>query len=148
MSEKEEQDYISLLKTIFHSSDNDSSLIYPIVKNSENISKLKTYLENKKIDNISKISLLKKLEDFFLSNNNLIPFLTTKYNSISSNFSFPIINLYLSEDPNEDMLLFLKKLLFLLNTHVSFSKLSLELIYQKLSEYYRNKGKNGKKKIN
>ena len=147
MSEKEEQDYISLLKTIFHSSDNDSSLIYPIVKNSENISKLKTYLENKKIDNISKISLLKKLEDFFLSNNNLIPFLTTKYNSISSNFSFPIINLYLSEDPNEDMLLFLKKLLFLLNTHVSFSKLSLELIYQKLSEYYRNKGKNGKKKL-
>ena len=141
MSEKEEKDYISLLKNIFHSSDIDSSLIYPIVKNPENISKLKTYLENKKIDNISKISLLKKLEEFFLSNNNLIPFLTTKYNSISSNFSFPIINLYLSEDSNEDMLLFLKKFLLLLNTHVSFSKLSLELIYQKLSKYYRNKGK-------
>jgi hypothetical protein len=39
------------------------------------------------------------------------------------------------------MLLFLKKFLLLLNTHVSFSKLSLELIYQKLSKYYRNKGK-------
>ena len=139
MSVKE--DYISLLKEIFHSSDKDSSIISPIVNNSDNIYKLKSFMENKKNDNTNKINLLKKLEELFLLNNNLIPFITTRINSNSFNFSFPIINLYVSDDTNGETLLFLEKFLYLLNSNVSISSLSLEFIYQKFSECFRNKGK-------
>ena len=139
MSVKE--DYISLLKEIFHSSDKDSSIISPIVDNSDNIYKLKLFMENKKNDNTNKINLLKKLEELFLLNNNLIPFIVTRINSNSFNFSFPIIKLYVSDDTNEETLLFLEKFLYLLNSNVSISSLSLEFIYQKFSECFRNKGK-------
>ena len=139
MSVKE--DYISLLKEIFHSSDKDSSIISPIVINSDNIYKLKLFMENKKNDNTNKINLLKKLEELFLLNNNLIPFIASRINSNSFNFSFPIINLYVSNDTNEETLLFLEKFLYLLNSNVSISSLSLEFIYQKFSECFRNKGK-------
>ena len=139
MSEKEE-DYISLLKEIFYFSDKNPLEIYPIVKESDNICKFKLYMENKNIDNIKKLSLLKHIKTFFLSNQNLIPFFTTKYNSNSSNFYSPIINLFLSEDIKDDNLKFLEEFLILLNSHISIPKLSLEYIYQKLSNYYRNKG--------
>ena len=140
MSEKKEEDYISLLKEIFHFSTKNPLEIYPIVKESDNISKFKSYMENKNIDNMKKLSLLKKLKIIFLSNQNLIPFFTTKYDSNSSNFYFPIIDLFLSEDIKDDNLKFLENFLILLNSNISIPKLSLEYIYQKLSEYYRNKG--------
>ena len=140
MSENIEKDYNYILKEIFNFSSTNPSQIYPIVKNTNNICKLKTYMENTKIDNISKLTLLKKLKEFFILNNNLIPFFTTKYNSNTSNFFFPIINLYLSEDTNEEDIKFLESFLYLLNSHVSVLKLSLEFIYQKMSKYYENKG--------
>ena len=140
MSEKEEEDYISLLKEIFHFSTKNPLEIYAIVKESDNICKFKYYMENINIDNMKKISLLKQIKTFFLSNQNLIPFFTTKYNSNSSNFYFPIIDLFLSEDIKDDNLKFLEDFLILLNSNISIPKLSLEYIYQKLSNYYRNKG--------
>ena len=140
MSENIEKDYNYILKEIFNFSSTDPLEIYPIVKNSNNICKLKTYMENTKIDNISKLTLLKKLKELFILNKNLIPFFTTKYNSNTSNFFFPIINLYLSEDTNEEDIKFLESFLYLLNSHVSVLKLSLEFIYQKMSKYYGNKG--------
>ena len=140
MSEKKEEDYISLLKEIFHFSTKNPLEIYPIVKESDNICKFKSYMENKNIDNMKKLSLLKQLKKIFLSNQNLIPFFTTKYDSNSSNFYFPIIDLFLSEDIKDDNLKFLENFLILLNSNISIPKLSLEYIYQKLSKYYRNKG--------
>ena len=68
-------------------------------------------MENINIDNMKKISLLKQIKTFFLSNQNLIPFFTTKYNSNSSNFYFPIIDLFLSEDIKDDNLKFLEDFL-------------------------------------
>ena len=139
MSENDENDYIILLKEIFHYSENSSD-IYPIVQNSDKIEDFKQYMENKNIDNIKKLSLLKIIKVFFFSNKSLIPFFTTKYNSNSSNFYSPIINLYLSDEISEENIKFLEGFLFLLNSHVTIPKLSLEFIYQKLSKYYRNKG--------
>ena len=98
MTENEEEDYISLLKEIFYFSDKNPLEIYPIVKESDNICKLKLYMENRNIVNMKKLYLLKYIKTFFLSNQNLIPFFTTKYNSNSSNFYSPIIKLFLSED--------------------------------------------------
>ena len=141
MSENEEKDNLSLLKEIFHFSEQNPSEIYPIVQNSDNICKLKLYMENKNIDNLKKLSILKTIKNLFLLNQNLIPFFTNKYNSNSSTFYSPIIDLFLSEDIEEEELQFLKEFLILLNTNISISKLSLEYIYQKLSKYYRNEGK-------
>ena len=142
MSENKENDYIFLLKEIFFESKKNTSEIYPIIKNSENISKFKIYIENDQIDNLNKLSLLKEIKNYFLSNINLIPFFISKYNSNSSNFYFPLINLYISKDTNEEDLKFLENFLLLLNNHISIPKLPLEFIYQKLSEYYRNKSNN------
>ena len=139
MSENDDKDYIILLKEIFHFSESSSD-IYPIVQNSDKIDDFKHYMENKNIDNIKKLSLLKIIKAFFLSNKSLIPFFTTKYNSNSSNFYSPIINLYLSDEIDDESIRFLEGFLFLLNSHVSIPKLSLEFIYQKLSKYYKRKG--------
>ena len=138
MFENNEKDYIPILKDIFHFAKNEPFHIYPIIKNSDKISDLKKYMESNDNDNSKKISILRKLKSFFLLNKNLIPFFIKKYNSNSSNFYFPIINLYLSEDINEEALKFLEDFFNLLNSHISISKLSLEYIYQKLSIYYRN----------
>ena len=136
MSEKEKEDYINLLKEIFHFSEENPLKIYPIIKESDNIYKFKSYMENNKISNLQKLSLLKQIKQLFLTNQNLIPFFDRKYSSNSSNFYFPIINLFLSEDIKDDSLKFLEELLILLNSNISISKLSLEYIYQKLSKYY------------
>ena len=142
MSENENNEYLSILKEIFHFSSENPSEIYPIVQNPDKISEFKSYMENKNIGNLSKLSLLKQLKSFFLFNKILIPFFIEKCNTNTSNFYSPIINLYLDEDIDKENLKFLEDFLFLLNSHISIPRLSLELIYQKLSEYYRNKGKN------
>ena len=145
MFENEEKDFIPLLKEIFHFSKKDPLNIYPIVKNSDKIVDLKTYMESKDNNNKKKLFILDKLKNFFLLNKGLIPFFIEKYKSISSNFYYPIIDLYLSEDMTEENLKFLEEFLNLLNSHISISKLSLEYIYQKLGVYYRNEG--GKNKL-
>ena len=141
MSERDEKDYISILKEIFHFSPKNPPEIYPLVKNSDKIRDLNSYMENQNIPNEKKISLLKELKSLFLSNYNLIPFFTTKYVSSTANFYFPITNIFLSEDTNEEDLKFLEEFLILLNSNISISKLTLEYIYQKLSKYYNNKAK-------
>ena len=98
-------------------------------------------MENPNIPNSKKLSLLKDLKNFFLFNNSLMPFFIRKYNSNTTNFYSPIINLFLSEDTNEENLKFLEDFLILLNSNISIPKLSLEYIYQKLSKYYNNKAK-------
>ena len=141
MSENEEKDFTIILKEIFNFSSENPSEIYPIIKNSGKITDLKPYMENPNIPNSKKLSLLKDLKNFFLFNNSLMPFFIRKYNSNTTNFYSPIINLFLSEDTNEENLKFLEDFLILLNSNISIPKLSLEYIYQKLSKYYNNKAK-------
>ena len=141
MSGNEVKDDLSILKEIFYFSAKNPLEIYPIVQKSDNICKLKSYMENKNIDNKNKLSILKKIKNLFLINHNLIPFFTKKYKTNSSTFFSPIIDLFLSEDIKEKDLSFLEEFLILLNSNISISKLSLEFIYQKFSKYYRNKGK-------
>ena len=60
MSE-DENDYKNILKEIFHCSPDNSSDIYPIIKNSDNIKLFKEFMKNKDIINANKILLLKEL---------------------------------------------------------------------------------------
>ena len=140
MSEKQEKDSNIILKEIFHVSPKDPSEIFPIIQNSDKILELKSYLESKDIDNAIKISVLKILKSFFTTNKSLISLFTTRYNTNSTNFYSPIINLYLSEDIDEKDLKFLEEFLLFLNSQISIPKLTLELIFQKLSKFYGNKG--------
>ena len=138
---EEQNDYINILKDIFHFSNDNSSEIYPILKDSDNIKKFKEYIKNKNTINKNKILLLQKLKIIFEQNDVLIPFFINNCYKKPYYFFYPIINLYLAEDIDEDSMNFLEEFLFLINTHISLNKQILEFIYQKLSKFFGNRSK-------
>ena len=144
MSEQEEnkeKDYMNILQEIFFFSKENSSEIYPILKNVDNIQKLKQYLKDKNINNENKLSLLKIIKMIFEKNDILIPLFIDKYYKRSSYFFYPIIKIYFSEETNEENLKFLDEFIFLINSHISLERSIFEFIYQKLSKYFGNRSK-------
>ena len=133
---KDEIDFMLVLKEIFYYS-NEEEKIYPIIKNSNKIENFSQFMENPHIKNIYKINLLQALNNIFASNEILIPFFVSRCPKLY----FEIINLYLSKDIKEEDINFLSNFIIYLNSKVSISKLDIELIYQRLGNYYRNKGK-------
>ena len=71
MSE-ERKEYINILKEIFHYSTDNSSIIFPIIKNPDNVKNFKEYMNNKHNSNKTKILLLKELKILFDQNDILI----------------------------------------------------------------------------
>ena len=140
MSE-EQNNYINILKDIFHCSNDNSSEIYPILKDSDNIKKFKEYIKNKDANNKNKIFLLKQLKIIFEQNDILIPFFINNCYKKPYYFFYPIINLFLTDDIDEENLNFLEEFLLLINSHISLNKQILEFIYQKLSKFFGNRSK-------
>ena len=118
MSE-EQKDYIYILKEIFNCPNENSLEIHPIIKNSDNIQKFKIYMKDKNVINSNKVLLLKKLKNLFDNNDILIPFFVNNFYKKSSYFFYPIINLYLSDDIDEENMKFLDEFLFLINSYIS-----------------------------
>ena len=143
MSE-ETKEHINILTEIFHYSTDNSSII-PIIKNPDNIIKLKEFMNNKHNNNKNKLLLLKELKKLFEQNDILILYIINKCYKKTYFFYYPIINLYLSEDINEEDLKFLDDFLFLINSYITLHKKIFECIYQKLSKFFTNRNK---KKLN
>ena len=135
--EESEEDYQNILKEIFDVSNENSSEIFSILKNSDNIQKFKAYIENKNINNNKKIIFFKNLKNIFEKNDMLIPLFVDKY--YEKYFFYPIINLYLSEETNEEDLNFFDEFIYLINSHITLNKTFLEFIFQKLSKYFGNR---------
>ena len=140
MSE-EQNEYINILKDIFHFSIDNSSEIYPILKDSDNIKKFKEYMKNKSTNNKNKIFLLQKLKMIFEQNDILIPFFINNCYKKPCYFFYQIINLYLAEDLDEDSMNVLEEFLFMINSNISLNKQIFEFIYQKLSKFFGNRSK-------
>ena len=121
MSE-EQNEYINILKDIFHFSIDNSSEIYPILKDSDNIKKFKEYMKNKSTNNKNKIFLLQKLKMIFEQNDILIPFFINNCYKKPCYFFYQIINLYLAEDLDEDSMNVLEEFLFMINSNISLNK--------------------------
>ena len=138
---KEQKDYIYILKEIFNCPNENSLEIYPIIKNSDNFQKFKIYMKDKNVINSNKVLLLKKLKNLFDNNDILIPFFVNNFYKKSSYFFYPIINLYLSDDIDEENMKFLDEFLFLINSYIPLNKSIFEFIYQKLSKYFGNRSK-------
>ena len=137
----------SLLKEIFYELPNNKNSFLPIIKSSDNIKKvisfLLTYNTNKKEDINQNINLLFILKEFFNLNNNLIPlFMKNSFNSHNMSFYECLLTLYLNENINDDDKIILEELINLLNENYSLSKHYLDFIYQKLSKYFINEANN------
>jgi len=138
MMSEETKEYKNILKDIFHySTDNSSINFIPIINNPDNIIKFKTFMNNKN-NNKNKLLLLKQLKILFEQNDLLILFIISKCYKKTYFFYYPIINLYLSEDTNEEDLKFLDDFLFLINSYITLHKKIFEYIYQKLSKFLTN----------
>ena len=141
LEEAKEKDHMNILKEIFYFSSENSSEIYPILKNADNIQKLKQYLNNKNINNENKLSLLKKLKKIFEKNDILIPLIIDKYYKRASYFFYPMIKIYFSEETDEENMKFIEEFILLINSHISLDRPIFEFIYQKLSKYFGNRSK-------
>ncbi len=143
-TEKIDNSNLSILKEIFYilKSQGEESII-PLLKSSDSIKEYKRFLSDKKISPLDKITTIKTLYNLFNQNKILIPFFVKKYNNINNNANFflPLIDLYLNDLIEKEDRKFLEDLIILINSNVSLNKSTLEIIYQKLSKYYRNEGK-------
>ena len=141
IEEESKVDYMNILREIFHFSNNNSSEIFPILKNSDNIQKFKAFVDNKNNNNEKKIILFKNIKNIFEKNNLLIFLFTDKYYKKSSYFFYPLINIYLSEETKEENLEFFDKFIYLINSHISLNQAIFEFIFQKLSKFFGNRSK-------
>ena len=141
LEEAKEKDHMNILKEIFYFSSENSSEIYPILKNADNIQKLKQYLNNKNINNENKLYLLKKLKKIFEKNDILIPFFIDKYYKRAPYFFYPMVKIYFSEETDEENMKFIEEFILLINSHISLDRPIFEFIYQKLSKYFGNRSK-------
>ena len=140
MSENDQSKVISILSKIFYTSQEVPNTLLPIIQNPNEISSFKSYIEDKNINKNEKIAVLQNLKDIFKVNKNLIPFFTRKYKTHKTNLYVPLIELYLDSSISDEQKLILKEFIKLLNSVISIPRLTTELIFNRLSKYYRNEG--------
>ena len=145
-SNNRNNEIISILKDIFYEMPNNENEFLPIIKNSNNIVKIISFLvtyNNTEDEYINlDINLLTILKNFFKLNSNLIPlFMKNSISSYNTTFYESLINLYLNEKINDNNRQTLEELLNFINNNYSLSKTSLEFIYQNLSKYFTNEAK-------
>ena len=143
------QDGKQLLTSIFNVSQDDEFKISPILKDSNNISKLILFLKDKKNSIIEKGEIIISLFQLFKANGLLLPSFMKKKISNVINFYEPLIDLYLTkdEDINEYKDL-IEKLIKLIRSNITLTKGPLEYIYQKLTLYYDSKEGEEKERLN
>ena len=145
-SNNRNDEIISILKDIFYEMPNNENGFLPIIRDSNNIVKIISFLltyNNTEDEYINlDINLLAILLDFFKLNSNLIPlFMKNSISSFNTTFYESLINLYLNEKINDNNKQTLEELLGFINNNYSLSKSSLEFIYQKLGKYFTNEAK-------
>ena len=138
---------ISLLNDIFIKSKDNPKILLPILKSSEKIPTIISFLKDSKNQIKDKISLLSSLKSLFISNKNLIPCFVDKCTSSRSNVFEPIINMYLEESVSNNDLLILEEIIKIIIINVTIPKLSLQYIYQRLSKFFTNEQKNNNNEI-
>ena len=125
-SNNRNNEIISILKDIFYEIPNNENEFLPIIKDSNNIVKIISFLvtyNNTEDEYINlDINLLTILKDFFKLNTNLIPlFMKNSISSYNTTFYESLINLYLNEKIKDNNRQTLEELLNFINTNYSLS---------------------------
>ena len=131
---------ISPLLNFFHSQQNKSNRLIPIIKDFNKIKDLITFFKSKENDINNKYEYIIQLYSLFKLNINLIPYFV--YNSKRNNLNLfyeCIFDIYLNKEIKQDKEVKLEDLIKLLITNVSLPKSALEYLYQKMSKYFEKK---------
>ena len=137
----------SLLNDIFIEAKGTSQKYLPILKSSDKIIKVISFLNDTKNQIKDKILFLSHLSYLFKKNRNLIPLFLDKCFSKRTNLFEPLIKLYLDEIITNEDLAKIEQLIKVITKNVTIPKLCLEYIYQKLSKYFTNSDENKNKEI-
>ena len=140
-------DNLSLLSKIFYSSQNDPTLLTPIIKSTDELPHLFYLLKNsEKLNYQEKFKIYQNLIPLFKSNTNLINLFLKKCKTNITNFYEPLIDLYLieTEENTQENKIILEELIIQMVNTVSIPKFIMEYIYQKLSVYLRYNTNNEK----
>lgn len=135
-----------LLGDIFFEVSNNTNEYIPIIRNSNNISKIIPYFLIDQKDNEREnysIYLIQYLTELFKINNNIIPlFMRNSNNFNGTSFYESLITLYLEDYRNGENKLVIEELMQLININYPLSKKTIEFIYQNLSKYFTNDSTN------
>ena len=138
--ENNSNEKISPLLNIFHSQQNKSNQLIPIIKDFNKIKNLITFFKSKENDINNKYENIIQLYSLFKLNISLIPYFI--YNSKRNNLNLfyeSIFDIYLNKEIKQDKEVKLENLIKLLITNVSLPKSAPEYLYQKMSKYFEKK---------
>ena len=138
-----------LLSSIFLTPKNDQEEFSPILKDSNNISKLVLFLKNKNKNISGKIEIISTLVQIFKNNDLLIPLFMKKNITNNINFYEPLIDLYFSEEENiNEHKEKIEEIIKMIRNNITLTREPIEYVYQKLSKYFENKETEEKEKLN
>ena len=137
----------SLFNEIFIESKSTPNKYIPIIKSSDKIPEIITFLNDNKKQIKEKINILSSLITLFKENNNLISFFIDKCTLNRSNLFESLISLYLEEKVSDKDLQIIEEISKIIISNVTIPKSALEFIYQRLSQFFTKEGKNNNKEI-
>ena len=137
----------SLFNEIFIESKSTPNKYIPIIKSSDKIPEIITFLNDNKKQIKEKINILSSLITLFKENNNLISFFIDKCTLNGSNLFESLISLYLEEKVSDKDLQIIEEISKIIISNVTIPKSALEFIYQRLSQFFTKEGKNNNKEI-
>ena len=135
----------SLLNNIFIESKTTPKSYIPIIKSSDKIPQIISFLIDNKNQIKEKMSLISSIISLFKLNKNLVPFFLDKCVLNRTNIFEPLINLYLDEKTTNDDIKIIEEITKIFISNVTTPKLTLEYIYQRMSIFFT---KGGAKKDN
>ena len=137
----------NFFKNIFIESKTNPGKLLPLLKSSDKFPDIFQYLNDDKNQIKYKIKCLSQLISLFKENKNIIPCVIEKLTSKRLNLFEPLINMYLDKNSNKEDLLKIEEFIRIFIINVTISKSTLEFIYQKLSKFFTDKGRNNTEEI-
>ena len=137
----------NFFKNIFIESKTSPGKLLPLLNSSDKIPDIFQYLNDDKNQIKNKINCLSQLISLFKKNKNIIPCVIEKLTSKRLNLFEPLINMYLDKNSNKEDLLKIEEFIRIVIINVTISKSTLEFIYQKLSKFFTDKGRNNTEEI-
>ena len=135
----------SLLSNIFIESKTTPKSYIPIIKSSDKIPQIISFLIDNKNQIKEKIGLISSILSLFKLNKNLVPFFKDKCVLNRTNIFEPLINLYLDEKTTNDDIKIIEEITKIFISNLTTPKITLEYIYQRMSIFFT---KGGAKKDN
>ena len=141
MSEKniiDNKDGNQILKTIFALDSSQNNKLLPILEDFSKIKDIISFLKNNENNIHEKIEIIKTLYNLFTKNFSLLILFMKKTEIKTINFYEPLMDLYFSEEISPDDKDIIERMIKIINSKISTSKIPIYYLCQKLSYYFNN----------